>query len=188
MQRRRTRIDANWNRRSMLPRPRWTELPPDSPSANWYLAVPTAKPATKWLLNMASENDRKALTDAAAEADKQIKEARLLYKKTPTTTTSAPATRKADAMAGFSPAERKLETTANQLAPFAAVMATAMGSPSKGKEKMDRSAAARCARQPARGRQPGVGLVRPDVASFRLEPGRSRRKIHCLPAQRHRPP
>jgi hypothetical protein len=111
--------------------------------ANWILAVPTAKPATKWLLNMAGDKDRKALASAAADAEKLIKEARLLYKKPPTTTTSAPTTRKFDEMAGLSPAERKLETVANQLTPFVGVMATAAGSPNMSKEKAERSVAAR---------------------------------------------
>lgn len=115
--------------------------------ANWYLAMPTTKPATKWLLNMADERDHKALADAAAAADKLIKEARLVYMKTPTTTSapatsSAPATRKTDEMAGLTPEERKLETVASQLNPFVIVMATATGSPNMSKQKADRNAAA----------------------------------------------
>ncbi len=114
--------------------------------ANWHLAVPTAEPATRWLLNMAGEKDLKILAESATAAQEQIVEARKLLGVTPATTSapaSAPASEPAKPSSPEEQARRKLVTAAERLDPFLAALASAVVLGDEATRKSKRSAAAR---------------------------------------------
>lgn len=115
--------------------------------ANWLLAIPTARPATKWILGMATDTDLKQMADSASTAQHHLQEARLLLKRVPTTAPApasqaagypGPAASRPPAVAdGATPAvpgaagntgdrlRRKLEAAADHLEPFQVMLATA---------------------------------------------------------------
>ena len=98
--------------------------------ANWLLAVPTARPATKWILGMASEADLKLLADSADAAQSHLKEARLLLNRIPATASAPAASQPTPAVPGAAGSagdqrRRKLEAAASNLEPFQVILATA---------------------------------------------------------------
>ena len=101
--------------------------------ANWLLAVPTARPATKWILGMATDPDLKLIADSAVAAKDHLREARVLLKRAPAST-SAPASQPAGHGTPAVPGaagdagdrlRRKLAAAADLLEPFQVMLATA---------------------------------------------------------------
>lgn len=79
--------------------------------ANWWLAVPTARPATRWLIGAETASDRKTMVEAGEESTRLI-EAALATLAEPSTTTPTDEIKKT---------RSRLEQSADTLASFAAI-------------------------------------------------------------------
>ncbi|MBI4581388.1 MAG: hypothetical protein HY718_16925 [Planctomycetes bacterium] len=81
--------------------------------ANWWVAVPTARPATRWLLKLETATDRRSIAKAARAAEEQVDHARAILERAPSTGPEQADTKQQ---------RRDLLQSADTIAAFAAVL------------------------------------------------------------------
>jgi len=117
--------------------------------ANWLLAVPTAQPATRWLLDMESPEDLQNIAETSREAAEQLTKARAILADLPDSQSNLDQQR-----------QRDLTTSAETLDAFAAIFQRAeSGTQSEADQEKWRKARHRPRGEGAPGRRRCIALA-----------------------------